>query len=85
MIYARKTFIVRSKRVSFLSGTMEGCLTPPLIFVNKKELTKLELRVHVIQTLIKPLLPNFTLARLSIPAVMSINHGYRSQSEVKTI
>lgn len=54
MIYARKTFIVQSKWVSFLSGTMQGCLAPPLIFVNKKGLTKLELKVHVIQSLIKP-------------------------------
>lgn len=35
---------------------MEDCLTPPLIFANKKGLTKLELKVHVIQTLIKLLL-----------------------------
>lgn len=35
---------------------MEDGLTPPFIFVNKKGLTKLELKVHVIQTLIKPLL-----------------------------
>lgn len=35
---------------------MEDGLTPPLIFVHKRGLAKLELKVHVIQTLIKPLL-----------------------------
>lgn len=35
---------------------MEDGLTPPLIFVHKRGLAKLELEVHVIQTLIKPLL-----------------------------
>lgn len=54
--------------MSFFSQRNNGGLPDSsLNLCEQKGLTKLELRVHVIQTLIKPLLPNFTLAWLSIP------------------
>lgn len=67
---------------------MEDGPTPPLDFVNKKGLAKLELKVRVIQTLIKPLLlilhetgflpPLFPLCALII--VIQVNQGSK-QSE----
>lgn len=64
---------------------MEDGLTPPLIFVHQKGLTKLELKVHVIQTLIKPLLLILHEAGFLVPPFMSINHSYTSKSGLQTV
>lgn len=85
VIYARQTFIVQSKWAPFLGGTMEDGLTPPLIFVHKKRLATLELKVHVIQTLIKPLLLILHKTGFLVPPFMSINHSYTSKSGLQTV
>lgn len=59
---------------------MEDGLTPPLIFVHKKGLAKLELKVHVIQTLIKPLLLILHETGFLVHPFMSINHSYTSKT-----
>lgn len=64
---------------------MEDGLTPPLIFVHKKGLAKLELKVHVIQTLIKPLLLILHETGFLVPPFMSINHSYTSKSGLQTV
>lgn len=64
---------------------MEDGLTPPLIFVHQKGLTKLELKVHVIQTLIKPLLLILHEAGFLVPPFMSINHSYTSKSGLQIV
>lgn len=64
---------------------MEDGLTPPLIFVHKKGLAKLELKVHVIQTLIKPLLLILHETGFLVPPFMSINHSYTSKSGLPTV
>lgn len=61
---------------------MEDGLTPPLIFAHKKGLTKLELKVHVIQSLIKPLLilheTSFLVPPFIIRAANSLSVWYSS-------
>lgn len=64
---------------------MEDGLTPPLIFVHKKGFAKLELKVHVIQTLIKPLLLILHETGFLVPPFMSINHSYTSKSGLQTV
>lgn len=69
--------------MSFLSQRYNGGLPDSsLNLCEQKGLTKLELRVHVIQTM-RPLLPNFTLAWVPVPPVMSMNHFYTSQQRSK--
>lgn len=59
---------------------MEDGLTPPLIFEHKKWPAKLELKVHVIQTLIKPLLLILHETGFLVPPFMSINRSYCTQA-----